>query len=445
MLDENINSNDNNNTNIINSEGNKNDNQIRDSNIRNFSVANIEGPIEDNYNIISDNNIKNTNTNNIFNRVKDSNIKNNNIITHHKNSSTFFNEINNNEIKNNININEDNNTPYEMSYSTKKRIFVLFLLANGFLNYDTGVLPASLLEIEKEISLTYKEQALVGSLVYLGLSFASIFVSALFNKYGPAKVCSFMIALNAICCFIFSVSVLKPILFTCRFFMGVTEAFVVIYGPVWVNNYAPDDSSTKWMGILHTFSAIGVIWGYIVAGIIINFFNMSWRYAIQVQGIAEIPICLLFYFENEKNININLNERLNINDSTININNTNTIEKLNYNNNKPIHMQKFSHDLNFDNNIKHKVSISKETTKQHAKDKSLSSNVNPHINIKNDSNINNNLHHNSNLANTPKYYNHNNMSISTSKRVSRIRRADTRIDTVQTSNFKLYLIQAKVI
>ena len=55
-------------------------------------------------------------------------------------------------------------------------IFVMFLLSNLFLNYDTGVIPASLLEIVKEINLDYKEQALLGSLVYLGLSFASLFV-----------------------------------------------------------------------------------------------------------------------------------------------------------------------------------------------------------------------------------------------------------------------------
>ena len=104
--------------------------------------------------------------------------------------------------------------------NVRTRIFLMFLLANGFLNYDTGVIPASLLEIEKEIKLTYKEQALIGSLVYLGLSFASIFCSSLFNKFGASKVCSIMMLLNSICCFIFSFSFNKIILFSCRFIMA---------------------------------------------------------------------------------------------------------------------------------------------------------------------------------------------------------------------------------
>jgi MFS family permease len=133
------------------------------------------------------------------------------------------------------------------------------MLANLFLNYDTGVIPASLLEILKEIDLDFKEQALIGALVYIGLSFASLFVAPVFSKFGPSKVMAFVLVLNSICCFIFSFSYIKPILFTCRFLMGVTEAFVVIYGPVWVNNYAPDEHSTKWMGFLQACAGMGMI------------------------------------------------------------------------------------------------------------------------------------------------------------------------------------------
>lgn len=301
-----------------------------------------------------------------------------------------------------------------MKSSTKTKIFIMFLLANGFLNYDTGVIPASLLEIEKEIQLSYKEQALIGSLVYLGLSFASLFVSLLFNKYGPAKVCSFMILMNAICCFIFSFSAEKSILFTCRFFMGVTEAFIVIYGPVWVNNYAPDDKSTTWMGILHTFSALGVIWGYIVAGVIINFFGLSWRYAIQVQGVAEIPICLFFWFENEAYINLDLNE-------------PNHEKSL-----KSSQILQGSIDFNVSQN--NTGNLVRTEHKPHAK----SINVVPLGSRFGAPQIPQNRR--SDLT-TPKFHNQT-LSVG-SNRKNRMKRLETRIDTVQTSNFAKYCYQAK--
>ena len=195
-------------------------------------------------------------------------------------------------------------------------IYAVFLLSNLFLNYDTGVIPASLIEITKEIHLDYSEQALIGSLVYLGLSFASLFVSLIFSKFGPSKVCSIILLLNLISCFIFSFSSNKIILFSMRFMMGVTEAFIVIYAPVWVNNYSPFEYSTTWMGILHSCTALGVILGYVVASIIINFFGdkLTWRFAIQIQGFTEIFFSLFFWLERDDYINVDMRKSIPVNE-----------------------------------------------------------------------------------------------------------------------------------
>ena len=186
------------------------------------------------------------------------------------------------------------------------KIYILFLISNLLLNYDTGVIPASLLEIEKEINFDYKEQALLGSLVYLGLSTASLFVSPIISKYGAKDVCSIVLLLNSLCCFIFSLSKDKFILFSNRFLMGITESFVVIYGPVWINNYSPQNKSTTWLGILHATTIFGMITGYIFSGIVINFMSnfFNWRFAIQIQGIFLIPVSILFYFEDDNYISI---------------------------------------------------------------------------------------------------------------------------------------------
>jgi hypothetical protein len=48
--------------------------------------------------------------------------------------------------------------------------------------------------------------------------------------------------------------------------------------------------------------------GYIFAGIIINFMQgiVTWRFAIQIQGIAQIPIALYFVFENHNFIDVDM-------------------------------------------------------------------------------------------------------------------------------------------
>ena len=115
--------------------------------------------------------------------------------------------------------------------------------------------------------------------------------------------------------------------------MGATEAFIVIYGPVWVNNYAPLEYSTTWMGILHSCTVLGVVAGYIVASIIINFFGhyFTWRFAIQIQGFAEIIFALFFWFENDEYINVDV--RKTVSASEVEMENKNNNVSNNINNN----------------------------------------------------------------------------------------------------------------
>ena len=88
--------------------------------------------------------------------------------------------------------------------------------------------------------------------------------------------------------------------------MGITESFVVIYGPVWINNYSPQNKSTTWLGILHATTIFGMITGYIFSGIVINFMSnfFFFFFAIQIQGIFLIPVSILFYFEDDNYISI---------------------------------------------------------------------------------------------------------------------------------------------
>lgn len=40
--------------------------------------------------------------------------------------------------------------------------------------------------------------------------------------------------------------------------MGFTQAFWVIYGPVWTNNFSPSERQTTWLGLLQGFSPLGL-------------------------------------------------------------------------------------------------------------------------------------------------------------------------------------------
>jgi MFS family permease len=83
-----------------------------------------------------------------------------------------------------------------------------------------------------------------------------------------------------------------------RFMLGFTQAFCVIYGPVWVNEFSPRNSNTKWMAILHSFVVIGIMIGYIMGALTVTVLNeyLDWRFAFMIQGwfMILIGICFLF-------------------------------------------------------------------------------------------------------------------------------------------------------
>lgn len=64
--------------------------------------------------------------------------------------------------------------------------------------------------------------ALMGSLVYFGLSVSSLFVSVIFQKMRATWVLGINMMLNAVACFIFSVSSNIWILYIMRFMLGFT-------------------------------------------------------------------------------------------------------------------------------------------------------------------------------------------------------------------------------
>lgn len=188
--------------------------------------------------------------------------------------------------------------------SERKKTFKLLVLINIILNYDSGAIPASLLQIQEQVSLTYTQSACLVSLSYLGLAFASLFVSSIFQKFSATKTILFTLCLNCAFCLMFSFSYDIPSMFISRIGMGLTQAFSVIYAPVWINEFSPKQKESLWMGFLQSSVPVGVILGYLSAGLLSIFNIFSWRFAIQLQSIFELPLIVWFAHINPEEIDI---------------------------------------------------------------------------------------------------------------------------------------------
>jgi MFS family permease len=113
-----------------------------------------------------------------------------------------------------------------------------------------------------------------------------------------------MLGFNTLFCVMFSFSYNLPLMYLSRIGMGITQAFCVIYGPVWVNEFSPPESTTRWMGLLQSAVPLGVMLGYAIAGCFINFAGISWRFAIQIQALAIIPLIVMLHYSDPSQIDV---------------------------------------------------------------------------------------------------------------------------------------------
>jgi MFS family permease len=109
-------------------------------------------------------------------------------------------------------------------------------------------------------------------MVYIGLSCASLFGSFIFHKISANYIIAVMVILNAVACYVFVLVNDILVLYAIRFALGFTQAFVVIHGPVWINEFSPQESSAKWLAMLHGAVVIGILGGYIITAIFENYF-----------------------------------------------------------------------------------------------------------------------------------------------------------------------------
>ncbi|SPJ10234.1 sugar transporter, putative [Plasmodium sp. DRC-Itaito] len=186
-------------------------------------------------------------------------------------------------------------------------------------NYDHGAIPVTLEEIQKDFPLSYIEQSLLGSLVYFGLIIGTIMASVLFELLSAKLLVTISIILLSISLYIFSHANCITFMYISRFVNGLCQAIPVVYLPVWVDEFSPDEKATQWMSYIQLASIGGTVFGYFLGGILSNnsysyhkndsiFSNVNvvttWRSPFLIQAFLLLPIFLIMIFIPSDKINI---------------------------------------------------------------------------------------------------------------------------------------------
>ena len=225
------------------------------------------------------------------------------------------------------------------------RVYVYLIVIQVVLFSETGALPALLVSMTEDFKLTFAEQGYLGGIVYLGIALGAPFTSLLTKWMMPRTVLVSSISLNTICVFLFAFCPQgnTKYLITLRFLIGVTQATVSVFSPIWVDRFAPKDSQTKWFSYLQISIPAAILVGYILGWGAVGWQDFAdpkygcagiacWRLPFLFQAVLTVPLLImlqtlnadLFDIENNTTHNLEGNDSDQSIDNEIDaINNTN--------------------------------------------------------------------------------------------------------------------------
>eukprot|EP00128_Syssomonas_multiformis_P018483 Colp12_sorted_trinity150504_noHs@25141 len=203
-------------------------------------------------------------------------------------------------------VTSDSSAPRPVTHNIPVRklrwMFTLLIMIQVMLNYDSGAIPAGLSDIKRQFNLSYVEDGLLGSLVYVGLTVSCLISGPLLQRFKPKRVVAFTLSLNAGFCLLFAAAPNTVALMFSRVGVGMSHAFMVIYTPVWVDEFAPRESCTLWMSLGQAGAPLGIMLGYLVSGIV-SAQGGNVRIAFFIQTALLIPLILILYFVPGKYMN----------------------------------------------------------------------------------------------------------------------------------------------
>eukprot|EP00127_Corallochytrium_limacisporum_P006176 Clim_evm15s220 gene=Clim_evmTU15s220 len=178
----------------------------------------------------------------------------------------------------------------------RKGMFAALCIINILINFDAGAIAANVTRIMAEMNMSFARTGSLASMTYLGLCVGSFSASPLFKKYHTRRVIAYSMIANVIANIMFAISPDANTMMLSRLCIGITQAPMVVYMPVWVHEFSPEAKSTIWMGIIQAGVPIGITLGYIIAGALTTHADVDWRVPFYVQvGALFLPVLSLFF------------------------------------------------------------------------------------------------------------------------------------------------------
>lgn len=185
-----------------------------------------------------------------------------------------------------------------LSRKTRWMIFTIFILLNIIINIDHGTVPAATEEIEKALKINDEQLGFFGSLVFLGTIIGSLISLSLINKFNRKYLLILSLILCGVCLISFTFEIHVYVLYANRVVVGMFQAFISIYLPVWCDQFGIKNQRTMMIALIQVAPPLGVVLGYVITVFCLKYWN-SWKFPFIIQSVALwVVMLLLFFFPN---------------------------------------------------------------------------------------------------------------------------------------------------
>lgn len=182
-------------------------------------------------------------------------------------------------------------------------LFKYIILAQVFVYMEAGVVPSLLEQFTITFHLTPQLQGLLGAVVYIAISFASPVCAYLFRTQHPKIVLGHSLVINAICLLLFAFTPVgyPSLLILFRFGIGFTQAFLTVYSPLWVHEFAPKCKRAQWMSYIQASIPVGITLGYFIGSIAVwcsthgCYLLLCWRWPLLFPVLFVAPFAVLTF------------------------------------------------------------------------------------------------------------------------------------------------------
>lgn len=183
-----------------------------------------------------------------------------------------------------------NQTPESQIYISKTMrysLYVLLILCSVIVNLDHGTIPAATREIRRDFDVNIRTVGFFGSMTYLGTGFAALALATMFSFINIKLTLTLAMLLHGIFLLTFTFVHSTVYLNISRFLVGMAQACISIYLPVWINQYGIKKNKTIMMSVFNASSPIGLILGYLLT---FHIKEINVRLLILVENLLLYPV-----------------------------------------------------------------------------------------------------------------------------------------------------------